>query len=79
MLAEAKVDRAFLVGEAIAALDEALPDRMRGGVWQSAEGAIPALFRFLKPGDVVTVKGSRAVRVSLIVERLQAQSARPEM
>jgi UDP-N-acetylmuramoyl-tripeptide--D-alanyl-D-alanine ligase len=77
-LAAAKVDRVFLVGEAIAALDQQLPERMRGGAWPSAEGAIPALIRFLKPGDVVTVKGSRAVRVNQIVERLLAQSARPE-
>jgi len=77
-LIAAKVDCVFLVGEAMAALDRALPDGMRGGLWESAEGSIPALFRFLEAGDVVTVKGSRAVGVSAIVERLQAQSARPE-
>jgi len=78
-LAAAKVDRVFLVGEAMAALHHALPEGMRGGLWQSPEGSIPALFRFLEAGDVVTVKGSRAVGVSEIVERLQAQSARPEI
>jgi len=50
---------------------------MRGGSWRSADSAIPALLRFLEPGDVVTVKGSRATRVSKVVERLHAQSARP--
>jgi UDP-N-acetylmuramoyl-tripeptide--D-alanyl-D-alanine ligase len=78
-LAAAKVDRVFLVGEAMAALHYALPEGMRGGLWQSAAGSIPALFRFLEAGDVVTVKGSRAVGVSEIVEGLQAQSARPEI
>ena len=77
-LAAAKVDRVFLVGQGVAALYQALPGRMRGGIWPLPEGAIPSLMRFLEPGDVVTVKGSRAVRVSAIVERLQAQSARPE-
>jgi UDP-N-acetylmuramoyl-tripeptide--D-alanyl-D-alanine ligase len=78
-LVAAKVDRVFLVGEVMAALHHALPEGMRGGLWQSPGGSIPALFRFLEAGDVVTVKGSRAVGVSEIVERLQAQSARPEI
>jgi UDP-N-acetylmuramoyl-tripeptide--D-alanyl-D-alanine ligase len=77
-LSEASVDRVFLVGEAIAALHEALPAAKRGGLWQSADDTIPALFRFLEPGDVVMVKGSRATRVGRIVERLCAHSARPE-
>ena len=77
-LAAAGVDRVFLVGEAIAALHEVLPEGKRGGLWRSPEEAMPALLRFLKPGDVVTIKGSRGVRVSRIVELLRAQSARPE-
>ncbi len=77
-LAAAKVDRVFLVGEAMAALHQALPEGKRGGLWQSADEAIPALLRFLEPGDVVTIKGSRSVRVSRIVERLCAPSAQPE-
>jgi UDP-N-acetylmuramoyl-tripeptide--D-alanyl-D-alanine ligase len=77
-LAAAGVDRVFLIGEAIAALWEVLPEGKRGGLWRSPEEAMPALLRFLEPGDVVTVKGSRAVRVSRVVELLRAQSARPE-
>jgi UDP-N-acetylmuramoyl-tripeptide--D-alanyl-D-alanine ligase len=77
-LASAKVDRIFLVGEAMAALFEALPEERRGGLWQSAEGVMPALLRFLEPGDVVTVKGSRGVRVSHIVEQLCAACGRRE-
>jgi UDP-N-acetylmuramoyl-tripeptide--D-alanyl-D-alanine ligase len=77
-VAAAKVDRVFLIGEAIAALDEVLPEGKRGGLWQSPEEAMPALLHFLEPGDVVTIKGSRGVRVSRVVELLRAQSARPE-
>jgi UDP-N-acetylmuramoyl-tripeptide--D-alanyl-D-alanine ligase len=77
-LAQAKVDRVFLVGNAIAALYEALPAATRGGLWLSADEALPAVLRFLEPGDVVTIKGSRAVRVGCIVERLCAESARQE-
>jgi UDP-N-acetylmuramoyl-tripeptide--D-alanyl-D-alanine ligase len=74
----AKVDRVFLVGDAMTALHRALPQGKRGGLWQSADEAIPALLRFLEPGDVVTIKGSRGVRVSAVVERLCATSATPE-
>jgi UDP-N-acetylmuramoyl-tripeptide--D-alanyl-D-alanine ligase len=75
-IAAAAVDRLFLVGDAMAALDAALPAAARGGLWQSAEAAIPALVGFLKPGDVVTVKGSYAVHVDRIVARLFAEAAR---
>jgi UDP-N-acetylmuramoyl-tripeptide--D-alanyl-D-alanine ligase len=77
-LAAAKVDRVFLVGEAMAALHQALPERKRGGLWQSADEAIPALLGFLDSGDVVTIKGSRGVRIGRIVERLCAYSVQPE-
>jgi UDP-N-acetylmuramoyl-tripeptide--D-alanyl-D-alanine ligase len=77
-LAAAKVDRVFLIGKAMAALHEALPEENCAGLWESADEAVPALLRFLEAGDVVTVKGSRGVRLSRIVERLRAQSARPE-
>jgi UDP-N-acetylmuramoyl-tripeptide--D-alanyl-D-alanine ligase len=77
-LGAAKVDRVFLIGDAIAALHHALPEDKRGGLWRSAEDAIPELLHFLEAGDVVTVKGSRAMRVSAIVERLCANSARRE-
>ena len=75
-LSAAKVDRVFLIGEAMAALDEVLPEENRGGLWRMPEEAMPALLRFLEPGDVVTVKGSRSVRVSRVMELLRAQSAR---
>jgi UDP-N-acetylmuramoyl-tripeptide--D-alanyl-D-alanine ligase len=80
-LAAAEVDRVFLIGEAIAALDEVLPEEKRGGLWRSPEEAMPALLRFLEPGDVVTIKGSRGVRLTRVVELLRAQSVelgRPE-
>ncbi len=77
-LAAAEVDRVFLIGQAIAALDEVLPEGKRAGLWPSPEEAMPALLHFLEPGDVVTIKGSRGVRVSRVVELLRAQSARPE-
>jgi UDP-N-acetylmuramoyl-tripeptide--D-alanyl-D-alanine ligase len=77
-LAATKVDRVFLVGTAVAALYDALPESRRGGLWPTADEAIPELFRFLRAGDVVMVKGSRGIGLGRIVERLRAESMRPE-
>jgi UDP-N-acetylmuramoyl-tripeptide--D-alanyl-D-alanine ligase len=77
-LSAAKVDRVFLVGQAVEALYDALPGAKRGGLWPTADAAIPELLRFLRAGDVVMVKGSRGVGLGRIVDRLRAESARPE-
>jgi UDP-N-acetylmuramoyl-tripeptide--D-alanyl-D-alanine ligase len=77
-LTAAGVDRVFLVGRAVAALYDALPERKRGGLWPKAGDAIDELLCFLRAGDVVTVKGSRSIGLGRIVERLRAESARPE-
>jgi len=77
-LAATKVDRVFLIGTAVAALYDALPESRRGGLWPAADEAIPELLRFLQAGDVVMVKGSRGVGLGPIVERLRAESVRPE-
>ncbi|MBV8337100.1 MAG: UDP-N-acetylmuramoyl-tripeptide--D-alanyl-D-alanine ligase, partial [Alphaproteobacteria bacterium] len=74
-LLAAKVDRVFLVGALVEALHHALPQAIRGGLCRTADEAIPLLLRFLQPGDVVTVKGSRGVGLGRIVERLRAGSA----
>jgi UDP-N-acetylmuramoyl-tripeptide--D-alanyl-D-alanine ligase len=71
-LAAATVDRVFLVGTEMAALFEVLPEPLRAGLWRCSDTAIPALFEFLRPGDVVMVKGSHATGVDRIVERLRA-------
>ena len=77
-LAATKVDRVFLVGTAVAALYDALPASRRGGLWPTADEAIPELLRFLRAGDVVMVKGSRGIGLGPVVERLRAESVRPE-
>src|SRR6516225_3288849 len=59
-------------------LYDVLPDPSRGGLWPTADEAIPELLRFLRAGDVVTVKGSRGIGLGFIVERLRAESARTE-
>jgi UDP-N-acetylmuramoyl-tripeptide--D-alanyl-D-alanine ligase len=71
-LTAADVDRVFVVGTAMAALFEALPETLRAGRWPCPEAVIPALCEFLRAGDVVMVKGSHAARLDRIVERLRA-------
>jgi UDP-N-acetylmuramoyl-tripeptide--D-alanyl-D-alanine ligase len=73
LLAAARVDRAFLVGTAMVALHEVLPEPQRGGLWRTADEAMPAVLRFLQPGDVVTVKGSRSMGLGRIVQELCAR------
>jgi UDP-N-acetylmuramoyl-tripeptide--D-alanyl-D-alanine ligase len=77
-LLAAKVDRVFLVGTIMGALHEALPRLMRGGLSRTADEAIPLLLASLLPGDVVTVKGSRAMDLGRIVDELRARATRPE-
>ena len=75
-LLAAKVDRVFLVGTIMGALNEALPRLMRGGLCRTADEAIPLLLASLLPGDVVTVKGSRAMGLGRIVDELRARATR---
>jgi UDP-N-acetylmuramoyl-tripeptide--D-alanyl-D-alanine ligase len=77
-LLAAKVDRVFLVGTIMGELHEALPGPMRGGLCRTADQAIPLLLASLLPGDVVTVKGSRAMGLDRIVDELRARATRLE-
>ncbi|HEV2301836.1 MAG TPA: cyanophycin synthetase, partial [Stellaceae bacterium] len=77
-IAAAGIDRVFLIGRAVEALHEVLPQAVRGGLWADADAAMPSLLRLLQPGDVVSVKGSYAVGLGRVVERLCARSAEPE-
>ena len=54
------------------------PAAVRGGLWPDPDEALPALLRFLEPGDVVTVKGSRGIRTGRVVERLCAAATPAE-
>ncbi len=77
-LLAAGVERVFLVGAAMAALHAALPLPVRGGWWRTADEAVPALRRFLRSGDVVTVKGSHGIGIGRIVDALRAAAQTAE-
>ncbi|MDA0654682.1 MAG: UDP-N-acetylmuramoyl-tripeptide--D-alanyl-D-alanine ligase, partial [Proteobacteria bacterium] len=64
------VDQVFTAGTLMAALDKALPARMRGGHAATSEQLLPLVLRAVQAGDVVLVKGSLGSRVGPIADAL---------
>lgn len=71
-LAAAKVDLVFTAGRDMRALHQALPPARRGAHRDSAAALAEIVSERLKPGDVVTVKGSNGSRMREVVTRLLA-------
>ena len=69
------VDLVFTVGRDMRALFEALPQERRGGHAATAEEMAETLAQRLRPGDVVTVKGSFGSGMRAVVARLLAGEA----
>lgn len=74
-IAEAAVDCAILVGDAMAPLARALPDTVDRREVADARAAIAALRETVRPGDAILVKGSNAVGLSALVEELAQDAA----
>jgi UDP-N-acetylmuramoyl-tripeptide--D-alanyl-D-alanine ligase len=74
-LGEAGIDLVFTVGGEMAALDRALPAAMRGGHDATAAATADRIAGLLRAGDVVSIKGSRGIRMDRIVTRLVAAPA----
>ncbi len=68
----AGIDRVFACGPHMAALFEALPERLRGAWEENAEALTPHVLTAIASGDAVMVKGSLASRMGPIVEALEA-------
>jgi UDP-N-acetylmuramoyl-tripeptide--D-alanyl-D-alanine ligase len=71
-LAENRIDLVFTVGGEMQHLRDALPPAMRGAHAATAGELAPLLRAALRPGDVVTVKGSAGSRMGEIVRSLLA-------
>jgi UDP-N-acetylmuramoyl-tripeptide--D-alanyl-D-alanine ligase len=71
-LRENGIDLVFTAGTAMAHLAAALPASMRGGHADDSASLVPLVTAAVRPGDVVTVKGSAGSRMGLIVEALGA-------
>lgn len=65
-----KIDLVFTTGQYMAALSSVLPSAMRGGHASSAQSLSPLVRSVIRPGDVVTVKGSFGSHTGLIVDEL---------
>ena len=65
------IDEVHCVGPLMRALWQALPETRRGQCVDRAEDLAHRAHRLIDAGDVVLVKGSKASRVSLVVEALR--------
>ena len=65
-------DLVFTAGRRMNALWDALPKKMRGGRAATSGELTPMVLAAVRPGDVVTVKGSLGSRMGVIVKALRA-------
>jgi len=65
------IDLVFTAGSAMARLFEVLPTDMRGGHAADSTALKPLVTAAVRPGDVVTVKGSAGSRMGVVVEALR--------
>ena len=71
-LLAANVDAAYLAGEAMHHLWEALPSRLRGHHSVTADLLTGVVKKAVRPGDVVMIKGSAGSRMGVIAQQLKA-------
>ena len=69
-LIENKIDLIFACGPQMFQMFQDLPARMRGGFSDTSKELIGQIFIKIRPGDIITVKGSSANKMNLIVEAL---------
>jgi UDP-N-acetylmuramoyl-tripeptide--D-alanyl-D-alanine ligase len=74
---EAGIALVFTVGANMRGLYDALPKRLRGGHAASSAEMAEIVARRLRPGDIVTVKGSYGSRMAEVVRRLLAGQPAP--
>lgn len=69
---EAGIHRVFTCGHEMAALDDALPDRLRGGHAADSRTLGDLVAGSVRAGDVVLVKGSAGAKMGKVVAALDA-------
>ena len=73
----ASVDLIHCVGPRIKTLWDALPRRQRGLWVESAAALLPQIRSLIDAGDVVLVKGSKGIKVSVLVDALRKLGQQP--
>jgi UDP-N-acetylmuramoyl-tripeptide--D-alanyl-D-alanine ligase len=77
-LVENRIDLVFTAGPLMAHLRAALPARMRAAHGADAAALAPEVVGAVRPGDVISIKGSAGSRMRTVVEALLAlQSGAP--
>lgn len=71
-LVQAGIDLVFTAAPYMKHLDDALPEKMRGGYAATAADLAPLVAARVGPGDVITVKGSHGTGMSIVVNALLA-------
>jgi UDP-N-acetylmuramoyl-tripeptide--D-alanyl-D-alanine ligase len=71
-LVTASIDHVFTVGRDMKRLHDALPAKMRGGHAANSVEMAEIMATVVRPGDVITVKGSLGSRMAEVVKRLLA-------
>jgi len=64
------VDKVYTVGDLMKNLFEKLPDNIRGCHTNSSAEMLEIIANDIKPGDVLLVKGSNAMKMNIIVDNL---------
>jgi len=70
---ENNIDLVFTAGTEMSHLAKALPKSISGGHASNAEALVPLVIDAVKPGDIMTIKGSAGSRMSLIIDALGAR------
>jgi len=76
-LKQATINHVFTVGRDMKSLHDALPGSMRAGHADRSVDMAPVVASFIRPGDVVTVKGSLGSRMAEVVKVLLAGGDAP--
>ena len=71
-ICEANIALVFACGEMMRYMYDALPTPLRGGYAPDSVSLVPLVAEILRADDVVTVKGSNSLKLSLIIDALKS-------
>jgi len=66
-----QIDGVFCCGELMGHLYEALPKNLRLGHFNSSKEAINDIINYINPGDLLLIKGSKSMKMDLIIDAIK--------